>query len=211
MESKRIKYLSYLAGSIESATKKEMIFWREEVKEFLKSPDLYFYDPVTQEAKKVGKNSKDQVQYISGLKQGGHWDKFAEEMEKIWFGTIETIKLDKVRLFIYLYEKARLEGNYDTDLDLWGDYEAVIRSNFIIAYLPKDAKTIGTIAEIHTCYLFNIPVYLILPDQSKTEANSTLIDMVMKSGGEIFYSVKEACDFIRDKYKLKEEKKEEKK
>lgn len=204
----RIKYLTYLAGAIESVSNKEMKTWRTEIEEKLASPDLYFYNPVTQESGKVGKESKDQVQYIAGLKQSGNWDKFAEEMEKIWFGKIDTIKLDKVRLFIYLYEKARLEGNYDTDLSLWGDYEATIRSNFIIAYMPKDSKTVGTIAEIHTCYLFNIPIYLILPDCSKTDANSTLIDMVMKSGGEIFYSINECCNFIRDKYKLKPEKEE---
>jgi hypothetical protein len=43
-----------------------------------------------------------------------------------------------------------------------------------------------------------------LPDHPKTEENSTLIDEVMKSGGEIFYSINEACNFIREKYKLKE-------
>jgi hypothetical protein len=93
----------------------------------------------------------------------------------------------------------------------WGDYEAVVRSDFIITYMPKDIKTVGTILEVEICYLFGIPVYLILPDCSKTDANSTLIDIVMKSGGEIFYSINEACTFIREKYKLKESKIEEKK
>jgi hypothetical protein len=73
--------------------------------------------------------------------------------------------------------------------------------------MPKDVKTVGTLFEIHTCYLLGIPIYLILPDQPKTEANSTLIDVVMKSGGEIFYSINDCCTFIKDKYKLKEEKK----
>jgi hypothetical protein len=61
--------------------------------------------------------------------------------------------------------------------------------------------------------LFGIPVYLILPDVSKTDTNSTLIDIVVKSGGQIFYSINECCKFIREKYKLKEieEPKEEKK
>jgi hypothetical protein len=205
-----IKYLSYLAGAIEAVSSKEMKSWRDEIENKLASPDLYFYNPVKQESVKVGKESKDQVQYIAGLKQSGNWEKFAEEMEKIWFGKIDTLKFDKVRLFIYLYEKARLEGNFDTDLPLWGDYEATVRSNFIIAYMPKDVKTVGTLLEIHICYLFSIPVYLILPDQSKTDANSTLVDIVMKSGGEIFYNIKECCDYIRDKYKLKEIKEEKK-
>jgi len=210
-ENKRLKYTSYTAGAIEAVSAKEMKSWRQEIREKLASPDLGIYDPVEQESYKVGKESCKQVEYIAGLKQGGHWDKFNEEMEHIWWGNIDTKRLDRIRLLIYLYEKARLEGNYLTDFQYWGDYEAVVRSNFIITYLPKDIKTIGTILEVHICYQFGIPVYLILPDQSKTDANSTLIDTVMKSGGEIFYTIKECCDYIRDKYKLKDLKEEEKK
>jgi len=217
-ENKRLKYTTYTAGAIESVSTKEMKSWRVEIRDKLNSPDLGIYDPVEQESNKVGKESGKQVEYITGLKQGGHWDIFSEEMEKIWWGNIETKKLDRIRLLIYLYEKARLEGNYLTDFKFWGDYEAVVRSDFIITYLPKDTKTTGTILEVHICYLFGIPIYLILPDHPKTEANSTLIDITMKSGGEIFYSINEATEFIRNKYKLREpkeikpeEKKEEKK
>lgn len=205
MESKQIKYTSYLAGAIEAVSSKEMKNWREEIKEKLTSPDLVFYDPVTQESEKVGKTSATQVEYIKGLKQGGHWDLFSSEMEKIWWGHIDTKKLDRMRLIIYLFEKAKIEGNYETDLKFWGDYEAVVRSDFIITYLPKDTKTTGTILEVHTCYLLGIPVYLILPDQSKTEANSTLIDITMKSGGNIFYSINECASFVKETYKLKAE------
>ena len=203
-ENKKLKYTTYTAGAIESVSNKEMKSWRKEIAERLASPDLGIYDPVEQESNKVGKESGKHVEYITGLKQGGHWDKFAEEMQKIWWGKIDITKLDKIRLLIYLYEKARLEGNYLTDFPYWADYEAVVRSDFLIVYLPKDTKTVGTILETHVCYLFNIPIYLILPDHPKMEANSTLIDMVMKSGGEIFYSISETCNFIREKYKLKE-------
>jgi hypothetical protein len=51
-----------------------------------------------------------------------------------------------------------------------------------------------------------IPIYLILPDQTQTEANSTLVHVVRKNG-KIFYSIKECCDFIKEKYKLTQEKK----
>ena len=209
--NKRLKYTSYTAGAIEAVSSKEMKSWRAEIRERLNSPDLGIYDPVEQESCKVGKESGKQVEYITGLKQGGHWDIFADEMEKIWWGHIDTKKLDRIRLLIYLYEKARLEGNYITDFQYWGDYEAVVRSDFIITYLPKDIKTVGTILEVQICYLFGIPVYLILPDQAKTDTNSTLIDIVMKSGGQIFYSINDCCNFIKDKYKLKEPKPEEKK
>ena len=205
--NERLKYTTYTAGAIEAISAKEMKSWRAEIREKLRSPDLGIYDPVEQEATKVGKESAKQVEYIAGLKQGGHWEKFSEEMEKIWWGTIDTRKLDRIRLLIYLYEKARLEGNYITDFKYWGDYEAVVRSDFIITYMPKDVKTTGTILEVHICYLFGIPVYLILPDSSKTEANSTLIDIVMKSGGEVFYSINDCCKTIKERYKLTEEKK----
>jgi hypothetical protein len=213
MENKRLKYTSYTAGAIEAVSNKEMKSWRQEVREKLASPDLGIYDPVEQESQKVGKESGKQVEYITGLKQGGHWDIFHSEMEKIWWGVIDTLKLDRIRLLIYLYEKSRLEGNYLSDFKFWGDYESVVRSDFIITYLPKDIKTVGTLLEVHICYLFGIPVYLILPDVSKTDTNSTLIDIVVKSGGQIFYSINECCKFVREKYKLKEieEPKEEKK
>lgn len=201
-ESKRLKYTSYTAGAIEAVSSKDMKSWRAEVRERLACIELGIYDPVEQESNKVGKESGKQVEYIKGLKQGGHWDRFSEEMEKIWWGNIDTKQLDRIRLLIYLYEKARLEGNYLTDFPYWGDYEAVVRSDFIITYLPKDTKTVGTLFEVQICYLFGIPVYLILPDQSKTDANSTLIDVVMKSGGEVFYGIKECSDFIKNKYKL---------
>lgn len=206
-ENKRLKFTTYTAGAIEAVSNKEMKSWREEIRVKLASPDLGIYDPVQQESTKVGKESGKQVEYITGLKQGGHWDKFNEEMEKIWWGSIDTKQLDRIRLLIYLYEKARLEGNYLTDFQYWGDYEAVVRSDFIIVHYPKDVKTVGTLLEMHICYLFGIPVYLILPDHPKSEENSTLIDEVMKSGGQIFYSINECCNFIRDKYKLREEKK----
>jgi len=204
MENKRLKWTSYTAGAIEAVSSKEMKSWRKEISEKLCSSDLGIYDPLDQESNKVGQESGKYVEYITGLKQGGHWDKFSEEMQKIWWGKIDITKLDKIRLLIYLYEKARLEGNYLSDFPYWADYEAVVRSDFLIAYLPKDIRTVGTILEIHICYLFNIPIYLILPDHPKTEANSTLIDMVMKSGGEIFYNINTCCDFIRTKYKLRE-------
>ena len=205
MENKRLKYTTYLAGAIESVSSKEMKSWREEVRERLNSLDLGVYDPVLQESKKVGKSSKAQCEYIAGLKQGGHWEEFINEMDKIWWGKIDISKLDRIRLLIYLYEKARIEGNYLTDLDFWGDTEAVVRSNFIIVYFPKDVKTIGTIFEIRDAYLLGIPIYLILPDHSQTESNSTLIYAVKKDG-KVFYSIKECCDFIIEKYKLKTEK-----
>jgi len=134
MENKRLKYTSYLAGSIESSSQKEMTSWRKEIAEKLTSPDLGIYDPVEQESNKVGKESGKQVEYITGLKQGGHWDIFFEEMRKIWWGKIDIKKLDKIRLLIYLYEKARLEGNYLTDFCVDETTQAIAENGSIKYY-----------------------------------------------------------------------------
>ena len=204
MENKRLKTTIYLAGAIESASTKEMKNWRAEIREKLIYPSLGIYDPVEQETLKVGRDSKSQCEYIANLKRGGAWDLFSLAMDGIWWGKIDTHKVEKMNLLTFLYNKARLEGNYATDFPLWGDFEAVVRSDWICAYMPKDVKTVGTILEIFVCYLFSIPVYLILPDQSKTDTNSTLIDIVMKSGGQIFYNISECVSFIKTKYKLGE-------
>jgi hypothetical protein len=133
-ENKRLKFTSYTAGAIEAVSNKEMKGWRTEIQEKLASPDLGIYDPVEQESNKVGKESGKQVEYIAGLKQGGHWDKFNEEMEHIWWGKIDTTKLDRIRLLIYLYEKARLEGNYRTDFCVDEATQAITENGSIKYY-----------------------------------------------------------------------------
>lgn len=206
----KLKLISYTAGGIEHCTNKEMKSWRDDIAERLASPDLTIYDPVKMEAEKVGKPSGEQVNYIKGLKQGGHWDLFYAEMHKIWMSTIAPNQ-DLLEVFKQMRVNKFIHGVYEEDLKKMGDYQAVLVSDFIIVYMPKDIRTIGTIFEIVIAFLFNIPIYLILPDSSKTEANSSLLYGVMLSKGETFYSVSEACKFIKEKYNLKEIVKEEKK
>ena len=201
MPNKKYTYTTYSAGAIEHVSSKEMKSWRQEVTERLSSPDLLIYDPVVQESFKVGKPSGEQVEYIKGLKQGGHWKKFEDEMQKIWWGTI-TPKGDLINLFLQLQARASIDGNTAEEMVNWGDYEAVARSNFIIVYLPKDTKTVGTIYEVMLAFMLRIPIYLILPDHPKTECNSSLLYGVLISGGDVFYSVSEACKAIRAKYTL---------
>jgi len=203
MNKTKIKYLSYTAGAIEHVSSKEMKSCREEIAEKLASPDLVIYDPVAQESTKVGKPSGEQVNYIKGLKQAGHWIKFKEEMQKIWWGSIRPDE-HIYELFMAMRTDAILKGNFVEDLPNYGDYEAVARSEFIIVYLPKDTRTVGTIYEIMLAFLLHIPIYLILTDHPKTECNSSLLYGVMISGGEVFYSINEICKFIKEKYKLKE-------
>ena len=200
----KLKYVYYTAGAIEKATDSQMISWRKEVAKQLDSDIVKQYDPVERESQKTGKPSGEQVKYICGLKQGGHWSKFLEEMDKIWWGCIKTTAENLIDIMKYLRSRKAIDGNEERDLSFWSDFEAVIRSDFIVALMLKEVQTVGTIGEILVSYLFRIPVYLILPDQSKTECNSTLLYWVLRSGGDVFYSTKECCEYIKNKYGIGE-------
>ena len=204
--SEKIKYTTYLAGFIE-AKPKEANTWRNEITKKLGSSDLIIYDPVQRESQKTGKPAGEHVEYVIGLKKSGNWDKFVKEMNKIWLGNIHPT-FDLIEVFKLLRYRKIIDGNTKHELDYWADYEAVIRSDFIIADMKKDVQTVGTIVEIFLAMLFRIPVYLIL-DTPKIDTNSTLLMMVLYSGGEIFYNLNDATKFIIEKYKLKtlEEKK----
>jgi len=193
------KYTTYTAGFIE-ADPKGAESWRNKIYESLKCQDLEIYDPVKREAQKTGKKSGEHVDYVVGLKKSGRWELFMNEMNKIWLGNLQPTH-DLFEVFKLLRYRKIIDGNTKQEMDCWADYEAVIRSDFIIAYMTKDVKTIGTVIEIFLAMLFKIPVYLIL-DAPKTETNSTLLMMVMYSEGEIFYDVKKCTEFIKEKYKL---------
>jgi len=201
---KRYRLTTYTAGAIEHVSNKEMKSWRDEISDKLNSPDLLIYDPVAQESMKVGKKSSQQVEYIKGLKKSGNYDLFYDEMWKIWFGSISQ-NTDIMQLLSNLRMRKHIDGNHREEIRYWGDAEAVIRSDFIICYMPSKVKTVGTIYEVMLAFLFRIPIYLILPDSSKTDANSSLIFGVQITKGKIFYSVNECVKFIKEDYKLSEE------
>lgn len=200
----RIKYTTYLAGAIEHASNTQMKGWRNELKEKLNSKELAIYDPVTQESFKVGKKSGDQIEYIKGLKRAGRLDLFFNEMWKIWFGSISQ-NTDLIQLLTNLRMRKHIDGNTLNEFKYWGDAEAVVRSDFIIVYMPKDVKTIGTIFEVVFAFLFRIPIYIILPDVTKTETNSSLLfGNQISNNGELvaFYTVNECVKYILEKYKI---------
>lgn len=202
--NKRIKYTTYLAGAIENASTKEMKDWRDELTERLNHPDLLIYDPVAQESLKVGKPSGQQVEYVKGLKRAGHWDLFFIEMWKIWFGAISA-NSDLIQLLTNLRMRKHIDGNCREELHHWGDSEAVVRSDFIVVYMPKDTKTVGTIFEVVFAFLFRIPIYLILPNCPKTEANSSLLfgNQISNSGElKVFYNLNDCIKDIKETYKL---------
>lgn len=201
----KAKYTTYLAGFIESAPE-EAQTWRQELTKSLAHPDLEIYDPVQREDMKTGRPAGQHVGYVIGLKKSGKWTRFMKEMNKIWLGNIHPTH-DLIEIFKSLRYRKIIDGNTKYELDAWGDYEAVIRSDFICAYMKKDKQTVGTIVEIFLAMLFKIPVYLIL-DAPRTETNSTLLWMVLYSGGEIFYSVGECISHIKETYRLEPNKEE---
>lgn len=205
MKNKRVYLTTYFAGGIEHVSKKEMKTWRDELTTKLNNEDLLIYDPVAQESSKVGKLSSDQVDYISGLKRSGNWKLFYDEMWKIWFGSIAQ-NTDIIQLATALRMRKHIDGNHAEDIKFWGDTEAVVRSDFIIIYMPKNVKTVGTIWEEVFAMLFRIPIYLVIPDGNKTETNSTLLFGVqIANNGElpVFYSINDCAKYIIEKYNFK--------
>lgn len=213
--NERVRLTTYLAGAIEHVSKKEMTTWRDDISEKLKSPDLLVYDPIKLESSKVGKPSGEQVEYIKGLKRAGRFELVFHEMWKIWFGNIGE-NSDIMALLEHLRMRKFVDGNRPEEMGYWGDAEAVVRSDFIVIYMPKDTKTVGTIWEQVFAMLFRIPIYLILPDSSKTEANTTLLfGNQISNNGELitFYNVNDCVAYIKEKHNLKtieDDKKKEK-
>ena len=205
VDDKPVKYTTYLAGGIENCTKDEAMNFREQLRIELAHPDLLIYDPIQQEAFKVGKESYQQVDYIKGLKRAGHKEIFYDEMWKIWFGTISQ-NTELIPLLTHLRVKKHVDGNRRSAIAAWGDAEAVVRSDFIIVHLPNAVRSIGTIYEVVFAVLFRIPIFLIVPDAPATDVNSSLLFGTQISNGKgifrIYRSVNECAKAIKEEYKL---------
>lgn len=198
------KLLTYLAGPMESLSTNEMSVWRNEITDLLKLHDVLIYDPVAEEARKMGKDPDKQIEYIKGLKQGGHWSKFYDEMWRIWFGDIDQ-NTDIIQLLTHIRMKKHIEGDSDSLFKHMGDAEAVIRSDFIIVNVPKDVNMVGTIYEVMIAFLFRIPIYLILPDSNNTNTNSSLLfGTQISNNGKLksFCKIKDCYSQICKDYKL---------
>lgn len=200
----KIKYTTYLAGGMENVKKSEMINFREDIENKLSHPDVFIYNPVKQESEKVDKGAGDHIKYVQGLKRGGHWDKFYYEMWRIWNGNISQ-NTDLIDMFKNLRMRKFIDGNYREEAKYWGDFEAVIRSDFLIVHLPNSVKTVGTIYELMTAFLFRIPIYLIIPDGTSTDANSSLLFGMMISNNQnlrVYKTISECVKQIKEDYKL---------
>jgi len=205
MEEKAVRLTTYLAGGIENCSKEEALNFRDELREKLSHLDLLIYDPIQQEAVKVGKNSYEQVERIRNLKRAGHKETFYDEMWKIWFGSINQ-NTDLIHLLINLRMRKHIDGNYRNQIGAWGDAEAVVRSDFIVVHLPNSVRSIGTIFEVVFAYLFRIPIYLIVPDAAATDVNSSLLFGTQIANGKgvfrIYRSVNDCVKAIKEDYKL---------
>jgi hypothetical protein len=206
--SQKLLLTFYLAAAIEhnkSVLEDNKEDHKELIKKELYNPLIGIYDPVEREGQKMGTTCGQANTTIKNLKKAGAWESFDDRMKHIWWGNINTDVSNKLPIIQAIRNDFIINGNTINDLNEWSDYAAVIRSNFIVAYIEKDVKTVGTYKEIHTAYLLGIPVYLLLPDSTVTEANSTLISMVRDSNGKVFsgkYCTKELIAYLKDKYNI---------
>jgi hypothetical protein len=211
MRGQKLLLTCYLASAIEHnkvVQDKQIENWKDIVKKEIDNPSVGVYDPVDRERQKTGQSCDVANQYIKNLKRAGSWENFDKVMDAIWWGDIKP-GTDKLSIMQAVRNDFRMNGNTIDDLNHFADYQAVIRSDFIFACIEKDVKTVGTIKEIHTAYLLDIPVVLILPDQPPTEANSTLLSMVRDSmklvlpeGSRVFGNAKDAVNWVKSYYKV---------
>lgn len=197
----KIKLTTYLAGFIEADTK-NCSGWRNEFKKKINHDDLVYYDPVERETQKTGKPSGEHVKYVVGLKQSGNWNLFMKEMDKIWLGILKPAPANLMNVIKFLRTRKEVDGNELRDLEFWGDFEAVTRADFIVAYIDNRIQTIGTIAEITVAMFLQIPIYLII-NTPKTNTNSSLLYFTLYSGGEVFYDIDKCAEYIKNKYNLR--------
>ena len=199
--------ITYLARPFEqSDSEHTKTGWVKDIINNLDQSKIYIYDPANMEAIKTGEKLNKHIDQTHILFIQKKYAELSKEMCLIWFGQpeppediLEWMKLKRI-------EKAQ---HINMNPELWGDFEAVIKSDFIIAYLPKGSLTVGTHDEILTAMLFHIPVYLIMPNmknKSRTEKsnvfNKTNYNKIVTSGGKWFWSVKSCIKYIKEKYTL---------
>lgn len=179
------KLKTYLVGAMETTAEKDCgKGWRDMVRPSLERRNVHVFDPTVEEASKVGMPTEEFHKKLAGWKQGGCWELYQQQMDKIWRGVT------------YLDEKNRTNH-------IMGDVDYVIHSDFITARINPGDKPCGTYVEIGLAWYFGIPTYIIT-DMGKSELNGSLIYFVLSNGGDIFKSYKDYLTHIDQKYNLKE-------
>lgn len=191
----------YTASAIEGNKDKGLANWQKDLLAELDYPNWQAYIPALCEANKTGTSCQETNDYIHGLKRAGHYDRFNQKLDEVWWGDVSP-RGDKFEILKHYRRKATLNEISPEEFVRLGDFPAVASSDFIIAYFQKNVPSFGAPAEVTTAYFLDIPIYLIIPDQSKTDCNSTKLHFVRRSGGEIFYTVKDCIKFIKSRYNL---------
>ena len=198
------KLITYLARPFEQATNEQTKTggWVVKIKEEFDRRKIYVYDAAEQEAVKTKECLNKHIDSTHVMFINKEYKTLEEEMNIIWYNQPQCPD----NIIKWMEEKNKKDSS---DPNTWGDYEAVLKSNFIIARIPYGAFTVGTYFEILTAMLFKIPVYLIIPGMKyksrmdKSMAfNKTLYKAVMNSGGKFFWGVDDCIKFIKGKYNV---------
>ena len=199
---KRFNHMVYLAGPMESVSVSEMSSWRNEFSQNINLDKILVFDPCKEELIKNNiTDISESIDIMNSAKMEGRWDDFFNIMWKIWFGTINK-NIDIIQLLTYLRMDKHVGGVCIDEMKYWGDAEAVIKSDYVVLYAPHDKKMVGTIFEMVLAFLFNIPIYLIVPDLKENglaNTNSSLIfgNMISNRGNvKIFGNVLDVCNEI---------------
>jgi hypothetical protein len=146
------KYKDYQVGSMENTAKNdEGIGWRRTLTPELESRGIFSFDPTREEIKKVGKNTKKFLKavkkYQSEIEQETFREKFLDSMDRIWLGVDKLIKNPETKE-IEMYH-------------IFGDFDYVTNSDFLIWHYEEGDKPGGTYLELACAYFHKIPVYLV--------------------------------------------------
>jgi len=189
---------TYLAGPIESDA--HASDWRSELKTLLAEYPILIYDPVHLERVKTGYNYKQAGQALIKHIKEKEFDKFIDICNKIWWGNLDIRSSDNVISVLQTLRNRKIvDRNTQTDMPYWGDLEAVVRSDFIVMYLKKNVRTVGTFIELAIAWLFKIPVFTIIEEPMHKMSFSALYFILM-SGGTVFSSVKDCASFIKSNF-----------
>ena len=177
------KYKCYLIGAIEKTgdegVGKE---WRESITPKLTSRDIFVFDPIKLEGEKMNLSSDEFLKKIDGYKRSGKWELFMEAMNAVWLG-VDYLNNNKLK-------------------HLLGDRDYVYHSDFLIGYLAENDELGGTIYECGMARDAGIPIYLVTRTR-KTDINSSLLWLILSSGGDLFRSFSSMLDFLDGKYNLR--------
>ena len=202
------KLITYLARPFEQSNDEDTKTgtWVSKINKSFDKRKIYVYDAAQQEAVKTKENLNKHIDSTHVMFIEKDYKVLEEEMNLIWFNS----RIAPIDIACWKFHKrhAKLFGTVG-DPNTWGDYEAVLKSDFIIARIPYPSITVGTYQELETAADFGIPIYLIIPDLKhksridKSKAfNKSLFRNVVNSGGKWFWCVGDCIKHVKKHYKV---------